>query len=110
MCTCMRTHLGCFGSHLSRLGELALTEQHVELAYKELLSSGQVVASGNAKSKVRVTKSVGDIGNEVGIIYTHRENLGVCVGGGGGGGDREGERRGREERERERERESGREQ
>ena len=91
MCTCMRTHLGCFGSHLSRLRELALTEQHVELADKELLGSGQVVASGDAKSKVRVTKSVGDVGNEVGIINTHRENLGVGgveMRGGGGEGKR----------------------
>ena len=79
----MCIHLGSFGCHFSSFRELALTEEHVELADKELLSSGQVVAGGNAKGKVRVTEGVGHIGYEVGVIHTHRENL--------GGGERNGE-------------------
>ena len=67
----MLTHLGCLGSHLRSLSKLALTKQEVELANKELLGSSEVVASGNAQGKVRITQRVGDIGDEVGLIYTH---------------------------------------
>ena len=72
---CVLAYLWCLGRDLSSLRELALTKQHVELAYKQLLSSCQVVASGHAKGKVRITKGVGDIGNQVAFIYTNGENL-----------------------------------
>ena len=76
MCVCVwQFYLWCPGSDLGCFRELALAKEHVELAYKQLLSSSQVVTCSHTQGKVGITQCVGDIGDEVTIINTDREDL-----------------------------------
>lgn len=70
------SYLGRVGCHLGCLGVVPRCKQGVELAGEQLLSAGQVVADSHAESQVWVLQHVGDVGNDVLLLHTHRQHLG----------------------------------
>lgn len=68
-------YLWCIGSDLGGLGVVAGSEQVVELACKELFSSGQVVADSQAKSQIWILEHVRDVWDDVLLFHTDRKHL-----------------------------------
>ena len=76
------TNLGSFSSGFGSLGVLALCEEEIKLADKELLGSTQVVPSGQAERQFWVGQRVGYVWYHRLLVHRHREDL--------EGGEREG--------------------
>lgn len=64
-------YLGSVGRHLGRLRVIPRSKERVELAGKQLLSAGEVVAYSHAQSQVWVLEHIGDVGNDVLLLYAH---------------------------------------
>lgn len=68
-------YLWRIGSDLGGLGVVAGSKQVVELACKELFSSGQVVADGQAKSQIWILEHVRDVWDDVLLFHADRQHL-----------------------------------
>ena len=82
------TNLGSFSSGFGSLGVLALCEEEIELADKELLGSTQVVPSGQAERQLWVGQRVGYVWYHRFLVHRHREDLEGGEGGRERGGGR----------------------
>lgn len=63
------SYLGRLGGYFSSLGVLALSEEEIELADKQLLGSTEVVASCHAECQLWVGQRVGNVRYNTAIIY-----------------------------------------
>ncbi|TNN69751.1 hypothetical protein EYF80_019983 [Liparis tanakae] len=68
-------YLGCIGRHLGSLGIVSRCKEGVELAGKQLLSTGKVVADRHAEGQVWVLEHIGfmmalsaEIGLRIGLL------------------------------------------
>lgn len=68
-------YLWRIGGDLGGLGVVAGSKQVVELACKELFSSGQVVADGQAKSQIWILEHVRDVRDDVLLFHADRQHL-----------------------------------
>lgn len=72
----LEVYLWCIGGHLGSLRVVARCKQVIELACKELFSASQIVADSYAQGQIRILQHIGDVGDDVFLLYAYWQHLG----------------------------------